>query len=212
MIRITHHWIIWNKKKKELLLVHKFLQVTLPSFFLLIFLFFTTFRSQNTDFSLKKSEILLFYNKLKFKKTKTRKRYLVIYVKKNCVKFQKDWCSGFWAREFTDSEKAKCEKNAFKSLKDLYTTKPMFFSILTQNHRSQLHKAKGFQLWCLEHQCCKKLKINKKNTRQKLPAETYKLMKYFWWDLQLHISVSFTPIDFKFSQNNLNMLYINIRK
>ena len=28
-------------------------------------------------------------------------------------------------------------------------------------------------------------------------------------DLQLHISVSFTPIDFKFSHNNLNIFYIN---
>ena len=37
-------------------------------------------------------------------------------------------------------------------------------------------------------------------------------MKSFWWDLQLHISVIFTPIDFKFSHNNINMLYINIKK
>ena len=29
------------------------------------------------------------------KKKKTRQRYLVIYVKKKCVKFQKDWCVRF---------------------------------------------------------------------------------------------------------------------
>ena len=54
------------------------------------------------------------------KNKKTWQRYLVIYVQKECVKFQKDRCSRFWAIEFTDFEKAKCEKNAL-SFKDFYT-------------------------------------------------------------------------------------------
>ena len=34
-------------------------------------------------------------------KKKTRQRYLVIYEKKECAKFQKDRFSRFWATEFT---------------------------------------------------------------------------------------------------------------
>ena len=108
-------------------------------------------------------------------------------------------------------KKLRARKTRLKVSKIFTQQNEFFFYILTQNHRCQLHKAKGFQLWCLEHRCCQKLKNQQKNSTR-LSVETYKLMKSFWWDLQLHISVSFTPIDFKSSHNNLNMFYINIRK
>ena len=103
-------------------------------FFLLIFQFFTRLGSQNTDFSSKKSEIMLFKNKLKLKKKKkkTRHRYLVIYVKKECAKFQKDRFSRFSATEFTGFEKAKCEKITFKIHRRAETYKCISPSVLLQ--------------------------------------------------------------------------------
>ena len=58
MNRIPHHWIIGNEKNQKISLVHKFLQVTLSIFLIDFLIFYNT--SQNTDFSFKKSEILLF--------------------------------------------------------------------------------------------------------------------------------------------------------
>ena len=81
----------------------------------MIFKFFTTLRSENTDFTFKKSEILFFYNKLKLKKKKKKTTALPRNLcKERCVYFKRIGAVDFELESSPTLKKLSARKTRLK--------------------------------------------------------------------------------------------------